>query len=94
MSGGGGDRGGRGGLDWPGLMRVGMRPVAQGGLGLTPAQFWALTPAELALMLGIEAGSGMMTRARMAELLARYPDKAHPRATPCKDDQEEVADGR
>ena len=45
------------------------------GLGLTPAQFWALTPAELALMLGIEPGKGgAMTRSRLAELVARYPD--------------------
>ena len=59
-----------GGLDWPGLMRAGMR-----GLGLRPDQFWALTPAELALMLGIEPGKGgAMTRDRLAELVARYPD--------------------
>ena len=59
-----------GGLDWPGLMRAGMR-----GLGLRPDQFWALTPAELALMLGIEPGKGgAMTRGRLAELVARYPD--------------------
>lgn len=58
-----------GSLDWHGLMRVGMR-----GLGLQPEQFWALTPAELALMLGIEAGAPVMTRDRLAELAARYPD--------------------
>ncbi|MDQ1899778.1 phage tail assembly chaperone [Paracoccus sp. WLY502] len=63
-----------GGLDWPGLMRAGMR-----GLGLRPDQFWALTPAELALMLGVEAGSPAMTRDRLAELAARYPDR--PRET-------------
>lgn len=63
------------GLDWPGLMKVGMGPVRQGGLGLRPSEFWALTPAELALMLGIEAGAAVMTRNRLAELAARYPDK-------------------
>ena len=58
------------GLDWPGLMRAGMV-----WLRLTPSQFWALTPAELALMLGIEPGKGgAMTRGRLAELVARYPD--------------------
>lgn len=57
------------GLDWPGLMRAGMR-----GLGLRPEQFWALTPAELALMLGVEAGGARMTRDRLAELAGRYPD--------------------
>ena len=57
-------------FDWPGLMRAGMV-----WLRLTPSQFWALTPAELALMLGIEPGKGgAMTRDRLAELVARYPD--------------------
>ncbi|WP_347267244.1 phage tail assembly chaperone [Paracoccus sp. (in: a-proteobacteria)] len=65
-----------GGLDWPGLLRVGIGPARLGGLGLTPAEFWALTPAELALMLGIEPGrGGAMTRDRLAELVARYPDR-------------------
>jgi len=64
----------RPGLDWPGLLKVGTGPPRLGGLGLTPAQFWTLTPAELALMLGIEAGAGGMTRNRLAELAARYPD--------------------
>ncbi|MBC9245563.1 phage tail assembly chaperone [Paracoccus sp. 11-3] len=60
------------GLDWPGLMRAGIR-----GLRLTPEQFWGLTPAELALMLGIEAGgAGAMTRRRLADLAARFPDRA------------------
>jgi uncharacterized phage protein (TIGR02216 family) len=57
-------------IDWPGLMRLGLR-----GLGLTPAEFWALTPAELMLMLG-EAGGATppLTRARLMELAAAYPD--------------------
>lgn len=63
------------GLDWPGLLRMGIGPARLGGLGLTPAAFWALTPAELALMLGIEPGKGgAMTRDRLAKLAARYPD--------------------
>ncbi len=59
------------GLDWPGLMRAGMV-----WLRLTPSQFWALTPAELALMLGIEPGGGAqaMTRGRLADLAAKFPD--------------------
>lgn len=68
MSGGSGGEPPRG-LDWPGLMRAGIR-----GLGLRPTEFWALTPAELALMLGVEAGPAMMTRARLASLAARFPD--------------------
>lgn len=57
------------GLDWPGLMRAGIR-----GLGLKPAEFWDLTPAELALMLGIDFGAGAMTRSRLGDLMARFPD--------------------
>lgn len=56
-------------LDFAGMMRAGMQT-----LGLHPAQFWDLTPAELALMLGIEGGAGTMTRQRLEALLARFPD--------------------
>lgn len=56
-------------LDFAGMMRAGLN-----GLGLHPAQFWDLTPAELALMLGIEGGAGAMTRQRLEALLARFPD--------------------
>lgn len=59
-----------GGLDWPGLMRAGMR-----GLGLRPDQFWALTPAELVLMLGVEAATPPLTRARLMELARLWPDR-------------------
>ena len=59
-----------GGLDWPGLLRVGLR-----GLGLRPGEFWRLTPAELAVMLGEAAGAPPLTRARLAELAARWPDR-------------------
>jgi uncharacterized phage protein (TIGR02216 family) len=56
-------------LDWPALMRAGML-----GLGLRPLEFWGLTPAELLLMLGLEGGSAVLGRARLAELSAQYPD--------------------
>ncbi|ARJ70844.1 hypothetical protein B0A89_09220 [Paracoccus contaminans] len=59
------------GLDWAGLMRAGLR-----GLGLKPGEFWDLTPAELALMLGIDFGAAAMTRARLGDLMARFPDGA------------------
>lgn len=59
------------GLDWAGLMRVGIR-----GLGLSPASFWRLSPAELALMLGEVAGARPLTRARLNDLVARWPDEA------------------
>lgn len=57
-------------LDWPGLMRLGLH-----GMGLRPAEFWALTPAELVMMLGLErAESATMGRARLNEMIAAYPD--------------------
>lgn len=58
------------GIDWPVLMRAGLH-----GLRLTPAQFWALTPADLALMLGQAGGRAAMTRAGLQSLLAAWPDK-------------------
>ncbi len=60
------------GLDWPGLMRAGLQR-----LRLRPDQFWALTPAELALLLGTQgAGAQPMGRARLDALRARFPDGA------------------
>jgi uncharacterized phage protein (TIGR02216 family) len=58
------------GFDWPGLLRAGLR-----GLGLRPDEFWALTPAELALMLGHGSGTPAMGRQRLMELAAAYPDR-------------------
>lgn len=57
------------GIDWPGLMRAGIH-----GLGLAPEAFWRLTPAELRLMLGAEA-QAPLTRARLEELAAAFPDR-------------------
>lgn len=57
-------------FDWPGLMRLGL-----GHLRLHPDAFWALTPRELMLMLGIDPGSAPMGRARLAELARAYPDE-------------------
>ncbi|GAA6207818.1 hypothetical protein NBRC116601_11110 [Cognatishimia sp. WU-CL00825] len=59
------------GFDWPGLMRAGLR-----GLHLTPREFWQLTPAELALMLGQSSGPAPMGRAQLDALLQAYPDKS------------------
>jgi uncharacterized phage protein (TIGR02216 family) len=56
-------------IDWPGLMRAGM-----GQLGLRPEQFWRLSPVELRIMLGAEATVPPLTRARLEELAAAYPD--------------------
>lgn len=56
-------------FDWPVLLKAGVQ-----GLGLAPRDFWALTPAELALMLGAEARPAM-GRARLEALLAKWPDR-------------------
>lgn len=58
------------GFDWPTLMRAGLR-----GLGLRPWEFWALTPAELRLMLGQDSGNQPMGRSRLDELIAAFPDE-------------------
>ncbi|TXI04145.1 MAG: phage tail assembly chaperone [Pseudorhodobacter sp.] len=57
-------------IDWPGLMRAGL-----GQLRLTPDQFWRLSPVELRIMLGAEALTPPLTRARLDELAAAYPDR-------------------
>ncbi|MAM61061.1 rcc01693 family protein [Maritimibacter sp. UBA3975] len=57
------------GFDWPGLLRLGMR-----ALGLKPQEFWALTPAELTLMLGRDGAAVTLDRARLEELAAAFPD--------------------
>lgn len=59
-------------FDWGRIMRLGMRD-----LGLKPAEFWALTPAELTLMLGQAGGLPPMTRARLDELARAFPDAPH-----------------
>lgn len=58
------------GFDWPALMRAGLH-----GLRLKPCDFWALTPAELAIMLGQSKGVAPMSRGQLDQLLAAYPDQ-------------------
>lgn len=57
------------GLDWPALMRAGLR-----GLGLRPSVFWSLTPAELQMMLGTENTRAPLLGDGLAALMAAYPD--------------------
>ncbi len=56
-------------FDWSGLMRAGLV-----GLRLPPAAFWALSPAELLIMLGHGSGPAPMGRARLEELARAFPD--------------------
>ncbi|MEO1238576.1 MAG: rcc01693 family protein [Pseudomonadota bacterium] len=57
-------------FDWPVLLKA-----AVNVRGLRPAEFWALTPAELSLMLGRAAGLRPLDRADLDALLSAYPDK-------------------
>ena len=57
-------------FDWPALMRLGLHH-----LRLAPEEFWALTPAELRVMLGEAATARPMGRHRLDELLAAFPDR-------------------
>lgn len=56
-------------IDWPVLMQAGLR-----GLGLRPAEFWALTPAELMVMLGRGGAAAPLARSRLEEMLRQWPD--------------------
>lgn len=50
-------------------MRAGLK-----GLGLSPDVFWALTPAELQLMLGADGGQAPLLKTGLDALMAAYPD--------------------
>lgn len=65
-------------IAWAGLMRLGMAEMR-----LDPDVFWNLTPAELLLIAGVRPGRAAMTRAGLADLLARFPD-AVPEGDPDK----------
>lgn len=51
-------------------MRAGIK-----GLGLSPDVFWAMTPAELAIMFGTSSGKGPLLSDGLATLMAAYPDQ-------------------
>jgi uncharacterized phage protein (TIGR02216 family) len=61
------------GLGWSAMLRAGLRD-----LRLRPAEFWALCPVELMLMLGLDGGSAPMARTRLEELTRSFPDTAAP----------------
>ena len=56
-------------MDWAGLMRAGLRE-----LRLRPGEFWALTPAELLVMLGRDQDPQPMLRDRLEALASAFPD--------------------
>lgn len=60
-------------VKWASLMFA-----AIGGLGLRPADFWALTPAELMLMLGDGPADTPMNRSRLEDLITAFPDLTRP----------------
>lgn len=58
-------------IDWGRLLRLGLVEI-----GLRPAEFWELTPAELMLMSGIDdRGGAGLTRPGLEALMARFPDQ-------------------
>lgn len=57
-------------IDWARLLGVGLTRLA-----LKPAEFWALTPAELMLMLGPVQGARPLDSTGLDTLLAAYPDQ-------------------
>jgi len=57
-------------IDWPALLRLGLV-----GLRLTPDDFWALTPAELALMAeALSPQDRALNRAGLKALMRAHPD--------------------
>ena len=58
------------GFDWPGLLRIALFE-----LRMNPEVFWKLTPLELRIMRGTEINGPPLTRARLEELAAAFPDK-------------------
>ncbi len=57
-------------MDWAGLMQAGLV-----GLRLKPQEFWALTPIELQIMLGLSGKEAPMGRGRLDDLLKAFPDE-------------------
>ncbi|MFO8126935.1 rcc01693 family protein [Yoonia sp.] len=57
-------------MDWAGLMRAGLHQ-----LRLPPREFWALTPAELQIMLGATGAVAAMGRVQFDALLRDFPDQ-------------------
>ncbi len=56
-------------FDSAALLRCGLRQC-----GLRPDEFWALTPAEFGLLIGMDEAGPALTRDGFAALMAAYPD--------------------
>lgn len=56
-------------FDWAALLRAGV------SLRLRPGELWALSPAELAFLMGRAGGPAPLSRARLEELAAAFPDR-------------------
>lgn len=56
-------------MDWAGLMQTGLHQ-----LRLAPRDFWAMTPAELQIMLGAAGARAPMGRTQLDALLRNFPD--------------------
>ena len=56
-------------FDWPVLLTAGVQQ-----LGLTPREFWQLTPAELVLMLGPDREDTCLARSGLERLMTAFPD--------------------
>lgn len=54
---------------WAELLRAGC------ALGMMPRDVWDLTPAELAFLLGKDGAAAPLSRARLEELAAAFPDE-------------------
>lgn len=57
------------GLDWPAMMRVGLSD-----LGLKPSEFWALSPAELLLLVQPQNSNIPIGRSGLDSLVEAFPD--------------------
>lgn len=56
-------------FDWRSLLRAGLMA------GLPLREVWRLTPAELAFLVGREGAGAPLSRARLEELAAAFPDE-------------------
>ena len=54
---------------WAQMQRLALRH-----LRLKPGEFWALTPIELLMMLGLDQGGAAMNRSQLSNLMAAFPD--------------------